>query len=382
MKILYITSEDSSYGGAQCLKELIEGMDCEVTLINPKKNDLIEWCNKKNVSSYSTNFGCNVFEYIGLYDFSKNIFKKIIKYYLLEKMAIKNIEKNINIRSFDLIHTNTSVIDIGAKLAKRNNIKHIWHLREFPRDDYISLIPSRYKKMNNNGQKFIAISKSVKNAWIRKGIDEIKIETIYDGVISEKFVINYDILSEEIVKIIFCGYIYPVKNQEQLINALGLMNESKRSRYRVDFYGGFDINSDYYKRLSHKINKFGIQKNVSFKGYSNHIEDFIHEYDVGINCSPQEGFGRSTVEFMMSGLLVLASNTGANPEIINDGVTGLLYNNMRDDDLVEKLDFIYNNKLLCKKIAEKGLQDSKMKYAIEKNINELIDHYKMVLNNE
>jgi glycosyltransferase involved in cell wall biosynthesis len=62
-------------------------------------------------------------------------------------------------------------------------------------------------------------------------------------------------------------------------------------------------------------------------------------------CSVAEGFGRVTAEFMSWGKPVIGRNSGATPEIVEDGLNGLLYDGtvdglssamirmMRDDSL-------------------------------------------------
>ena len=56
--------------------------------------------------------------------------KMPFKYFLVRIAVIRHtniIKKN----KIDIVHENTSVCYMGYYLAKRNNIKHIWHIREF-----------------------------------------------------------------------------------------------------------------------------------------------------------------------------------------------------------------------------------------------------------
>lgn len=47
--------------------------------------------------------------------------------------------------------------------------------------------------------------------------------------------------------------------------------------------------------------------------------------DILCMCSDREAFGLSTVEGMLSGCLIIGTNTGGTTEILEDGTTGLLY---------------------------------------------------------
>lgn len=79
--------------------------------------------------------------------------------------------------------------------------------------------------------------------------------------------------------------------------------------------------------LDEKIQEFiilhGIQDFITICGYGNDID--LSRYEVGIMASKCEGFGRTTVEYMMSGLVVIGYNGGATPEIVEDKVTGYIY---------------------------------------------------------
>ena len=88
-------------------------------------------------------------------------------------------------------------------------------------------------------------------------------------------------------------------------------------------------------------------------GYREDVCSLLHEYDCGVMCSRSEGFGRVTAEYMMAGLPVIASDTGANPELVNEGQTGLFYRWGDTSDLAKKIEMLADDALLCERM---GLQ--------------------------
>ncbi len=48
-------------------------------------------------------------------------------------------------------------------------------------------------------------------------------------------------------------------------------------------------------------------------------------FDIGLLCSESEGFSNTLIEYLQAGLAVTCSEVGGNPEIIEHGITGLLY---------------------------------------------------------
>ena len=63
--------------------------------------------------------------------------------------------------------------------------------------------------------------------------------------------------------------------------------------------------------------------------------------------SKNEAFGRVTVEYMLQNLAVIASDAGANSEIIENGVSGLLYRLGDVDDLARKMIMYLEDKDTC-----------------------------------
>lgn len=112
------------------------------------------------------------------------------------------------------------------------------------------------------------------------------------------------------------------------------------------------------------------------KNYDENIREKLCEYDVGINCSFAEGFGRVTVEYMAAGLAVIASNRGANGEIINHLNNGLIYSKDIYNDLLHKIEELINNEALRKKLANNAKKNSR-NYDVNITCEEI---YKLYIN--
>ena len=387
MKVLYITNKDDKYGGAQCLMELMDSIreydDIEVVLLNPEKNNFNSWCSERKIENYSIKYCGQMYcKHNGGIVFLVKYLSYFFRYFFLNPFAIRKIEKTIDIKSFDLIHTNTSTVDIGMILAKRNGIKHVWHLREFGKEDmhFIPFRPDCYERMNREGGSFIAISEVIKKAWIKKGIDEDKITRLYDGVKADSISRNEKPFAEDKIKIAFCGSITGFKDQEQLIRAFCLLPDEDKKSFKVDFWG--TGNPEYMKHLQDLIEQNHMKSIFTFKGYSNNLYQELSHYDIGMNCSHSEAFGRVTAEYMLAGLLTVASDTGANVELIQHEKTGLIFKKSDDQSLKKCLSWILKNKSKCVELAENGAIFARKNYAIEKNIEQFYTFYEDVLKND
>ena len=97
--------------------------------------------------------------------------------------------------------------------------------------------------------------------------------------------------------------------------------------------------------------------------------------DVGILPSISEAFGRVTIEYMLHNLLVIASNRGANIELIEHGKTGLLYDIDCTDSLAELMLWCVQNKQTVLKIAEQGKNMAEKCYTAEINADNIMKIY-------
>jgi len=68
----------------------------------------------------------------------------------------------------------------------------------------------------------------------------------------------------------------------------------------------------------------GIEQSVYFLGKQKNVTAIIRDFDVGVLCSESEGLSNVIIEYMQSGIPVITTDIGGNPELIRDGITGCL----------------------------------------------------------
>ncbi len=76
-----------------------------------------------------------------------------------------------------------------------------------------------------------------------------------------------------------------------------------------------------------------------------------------------ESFGLVVVEAMSYGLPVIASRIGGIPEIVEDGVTGFLFEPGNADELAEKMKLLWENPELCRQMGKAGREKAIREYS-------------------
>lgn len=382
MKILYITDPVVVGGATQSLVDVVTAMKergADVTVCTSSRTELNEKLEKTGI----LNFACGHMAAMEVRVPSiKYYITQSIKYYRTNKKAIHTIENTVNIKEFDLIHTNSSRNDIGMILSKRHGIKHICHLREFGQEDF-NCWCYRWNYINFYNKYtdyFIAISNAVKNSWARKGIVEEKIKVIYNGV-NDQTIESANIESFvdcNPLRMIIVGGVCRPKGQEQIIEAINLLPSDVKKRIHLDIVGWGD--EQYIASLKSKIKEYKIENLVSFLGARKDIGVILKKYHVGLMCSRSEGFGRVTAEYMHAGLGVIASNTGANTEIVEDDICGLIYHLDNYSELANCIKRYYADRIFLMKMAKAGQDKARKNYTKELNADNIFNFYKFVIN--
>lgn len=376
----------SDHGGApksmlQMIKYLFKFNNVNPIVITPLHDGIINnFCSENNIKCYEVDYlECG---FCKGKNFIKTFVKKTILYKVIynkkHQSELEIISKIVENEKIDVIHTNVNRFTLGCDLGRKYNIPNIIHLREFADKDYNVIYYDKkiYNYFNDNCDKFIAISDVVKRHWVNKGIDDNKISIIYNGFevpeVEKLKNINYD----NGIRAIFVGNVMPTKGQLQVLKSINKLPKEVKEKFHVDFYGLYGRKAKMYLQpyiILHRLNKY-----VTFKGYVNNVEKVISNYNLGFMCSRSEAFGRVTIDYMLNGIPVIASNTGANPEIIKDKKNGFLYKYNDINDLSKKIIEVYN----CKNIdnvVQYAYDNAVRKYDTIKSADKIYKVYEELL---
>lgn len=345
MHVLIIADVNTEGGATKSMIGLVLWLkkhEIDVTVLTSKKTWVNALMNQNGIRNYCVHHGA--FLQASTPYIVKNAVKYIIRkleYCIGLKRSFRLASKYVNFHDIDLVYTNVNRNDLGALLATKYNKPHIWHIREFSFEDFDcwSYRKNITKFMNDNTDRFICVSDAVRKCWINRGLDNTKCITIYNGIDYRKIKKRSDYRSGR-YKMVMVGGISKNKGQYLVIELLNSLPPSIRKCVSLDIIGDGDRN--YIRQLKKQINDYGMS-NVNLIGPRNNIGTLLCDYDIGVTCSKSEAFGRVTVEYMMAGLPVLVSNTGANPELVRDGVDGRIFKYGDIQDMRNKFIYIIDN---------------------------------------
>ena len=162
------------------------------------------------------------------------------------------------------------------------------------------------------------------------------------------------------LEILVAGDIKPGKGQYDVVKALKQLIDKYPNSATLHLAGRI-TNPKYGNLIKKYIKENKIEDKVVFYGQVSNMLELRKKMDIGIVSSQNEAFGRTMIEGMLCSMCMIGRNTGGTVEQIIDKENGLLYNG-DEIDLFKKLEKVYNDRNLMKKLAESGFQKSVEQY--------------------
>ena len=194
----------------------------------------------------------------------------------------------------------------------------------------------------NQASKVIAVSRALKRKMIENGVEEKKIEVIYNGVNGEIFNVTGGNdakaqlgLDPTEKRILFVGNLKPVKGLIYLIEAMRqLVVKRKTAHLHIIGYGPLEAS------LRRVVGEAGLQGHVHFEGEKNPNEIAFWMNACDLLCLPSlnEGVPNVVLEAQACGLPVVATNVGGIPEVVVDDIAGILVDPGEPVKLFEAID--------------------------------------------
>jgi glycosyltransferase involved in cell wall biosynthesis len=223
----------------------------------------------------------------------------------------------------------------------------------------------------------VAVSKYVKDMLKKRyNVDS---EVIYHGIDANIFKPKNKAQSkrklgykEKDFVILSIGKLHPSKDPLTLIKAISKAVE-KNASLRLIMIGDGEL----YEEAKNEIRKRNLSNYTKLLNYvdSEKLHIWYAAADIFVLPSVGEAFGMTLLEAMASGVPVIASNSGACPEVI--GNAGILFNQGNYTKLAEKILFLSHEKELSRKLREAGLKRVRQIFSWEDKIDQYLKLYKI-----
>ncbi len=286
------------------------------------------------------------------------------------KKYLGRIDEIVKKYSIDIIHSHGGVAGMYARFYKKNfgNVKtlHTIHgihyinsLNVFRK--YFSLSVEQYLTQFTDG--FICVSHSDRDLAEKLKIAEPSSTTvIYNGIDLDRF------SSREKNKSLMIKY--GIDEADTVIGNISRFDFQKNQRYilrncdeLLKKYPGLKIllagdgkYLDECKKIAEGVEE---KERIIFPGSVTNTEDHYTLFDAYVFPTLWEGLSISMIEAMSCGRCIIASDIPSNKELIEDGVSGFLFNVNDRSVFKEKIEKAVNSKVIREKLSDNAFRKSK-----------------------
>lgn len=131
-----------------------------------------------------------------------------------------------------------------------------------------------------------------------------------------------------------------------------------------------------------KAKELRIDNRVLFLGRRNDVLDILSGSDIFVFPTLHENLSNSLLEACSMGLPVIASNVGGNPEVIRDGIDGLLVSAKNVDELVAAINKLSLDGTLRKTMGDNAKKRMETEFSQEKIFGQIEELFMEIINGE
>jgi glycosyltransferase involved in cell wall biosynthesis len=291
------------------------------------------------------------------------------------------------LRGADVLHTHAGIAanTLGRPAARAAGVAVVSHMHI---ENYFPASPWRaavHRALDNATARLcariVAVSEDTRRALVRQGYPVRRLEVVHNGLDvaslpsadgnglrAELGIPDGAPLVGEIARL--CD----VKGQRELIAALAELPEARLVLVGRDLEQG----GAYAERLERQAEELGVRDRVVFAGYRDDPHAVLRQLDVVALPSWTEGLPLVVLEALAHGRPVVATPVGGTPELVTDGVTGLLVPPRDPHALAAALRRLLDDPELARRLGEAGRERVAQDFSASKMGQRVLEIYEEV----
>lgn len=230
--------------------------------------------------------------------------------------------------------------------------------------------------------KLIAVSDEIARKMKVAGINPEKVHVVKNGINLNRFIKN--IGSNSIKESL------GIKKEIRVIGTIGSLTKEKGHVYLlkaatnvIDRFPEvmFLFVGDGKERinLEKAASKLGIEDKIIFSGMREDVPEILSILDVFVLPSLNEGLPMALLEAQAARIPAVATRVGAIPDVLEDGVTGILVNSKDPEAISEAIIRILEDHDSAHSMAQKGFERVRDNFSSEKMASKYLSLYKELI---
>lgn len=157
------------------------------------------------------------------------------------------------------------------------------------------------------------------------------------------------------------------KGLEYIINALTKVNR--------DFVFLIIGTGEEEEKLQHLVRKNNLENKVFFVGFLDDANKYLKAFDIFTLTSMKEGLPYTLLEAGLASLPILASSVGGVPDIIDNGVNGILVTRGKQGEITRAIEYMMDNKEKSLEFGVKLKEKVESQFRVEEMVKKTLAVY-------
>jgi glycosyltransferase involved in cell wall biosynthesis len=292
---------------------------------------------------------------------------------------IANFIKIIKSERVDILHLNTltpfcKYAGIAGFLLR---IPIVWVVRENPMISrsqrlrfWLKLLSSKIVFVDRDTREKLLPDKRSNVEVIYNGVDIETFKPFKSNVLFERFSIE---TGNKLIG--YIGLITKRKGLEYLIKALPLIKEIY-NQCKLIIIGGYKTNEEtYFLEIKELTKALQLESDIHFTGEILDIRQSLNSLDVVVLPSLEERCSRTLLESLACAKAIVATKAGGTPEIIDDGINGILVEPMNERQIADAVLRLLSNDELRERLGTNGRIKAENIFDIRENMKRMRELY-------
>ena len=192
----------------------------------------------------------------------------------------------------------------------------------------------------------------------------------------ERNKVRQEFVDDETPLLLIAARLHPEKGYEYLFQALTKLKRRFRGKIKL-LVAGKGALLNHYQEM---VRSLGIDDVVTFLGFRKDLPDLMAAADLFVLPSVAEAFGLVLAEALYLGTPVVSTQVGGIPEIVEDGVDGLLVPPANEQALANAIADLLNDLVRLKRMSGVGAGKIQSRFRFEDMVRSYEDIYEQVGN--
>jgi glycosyltransferase involved in cell wall biosynthesis len=227
---------------------------------------------------------------------------------------------------------------------------------------------------------FICASEAIRLMLVADGVPDTRTCTVHEGIDIERVdsappaKLHEELwLPHHAPLVGNVAALTPHKGQRHLVEAAALVvRQVPDARFIIAGEG------ELRESLTRQIKEHHLEKHVMLTGFRPDVLSLHKAFDVFVMSSITEGLGTSLLDAMAAGKPIVASATGGIPEVVLDGVTGILVPPRDHAAMAAAIAKLLNDAALRERMGAAGRARAVERFSADRMLKETLSVYRRV----